>query len=68
MKINENHYRMVKVLIALCHLDKKVDQKELSWIRKIISMHRFSDNQKATLINDIEHPQKDFISIFQNHK
>ena len=56
---------MTRVIIALCHIDKKIDQKELRWIKKIISMHSFSDYQKSTLINDIEHPQKDFLSIFK---
>ena len=64
MNTDENHYRMVRVLIALCHLDKKIDQKELKWIEKIISVHPFSDSQKASLIYDVKNPSQDFLSIF----
>ena len=66
MNKNVNHIKMLRVLIALCHVDKKLDQREVKWINKTIKRFSFSQDQINNLNFEIHNPSKEFINIFKS--
>lgn len=62
----QNKIKVVKVLIGLCHIDKKLDKKEAAWIENTIQRLSFEPNQTNDLIKEIKNPSKNIIQTFQS--
>ena len=62
----DNQFKMMRVLIALCHIDHHLDKREVKWIKNTIKRFNFTPNQLETLNQELHVPSANFFEIFKS--
>ena len=62
----DNQFKMMRVLIALCHIDHQLDKREVKWIKNTIKRFEFTPDQLETLDQELQRPSADFLEIFKS--
>ena len=66
MNHTENQFKMMRVLIALCHVDHHLDKREIKWIKNTIKRFEFTPDQLEVLSEELQNPLADFLKIFES--
>ena len=56
----DNHFKMMRVLIALCHVDHHLDKREINRMKNTIIRFEFTPDQLETLNQELHVPSADF--------